>query len=77
MFEMMSDDDHENKNYMNEYAKYSGLIFQMIAMVALGFWGGTKLDQLFNLKEPVFMISLTVCTSFIAIFYMFRTLMKK
>jgi len=46
-------------------------------MVALGFWGGTKLDQLFNLKEPVFMISLTVCTSFIAIFYMFRTLMKK
>lgn len=73
----MNDDDRGNKNYMNEYAKYSGLIFQMIAMVALGFWGGTKIDQMLHLKESVFMITLTVCTSFIAIFYMFRTLMKK
>ncbi len=73
----MSDEDHGKFNYLKEYAKYSSLIVQMIAMVALGIWGGTKLDKLLEMKTPVFTISLTIFTSFAAIWYLFRTLLKK
>ena len=73
----MKGDDHEKMNYMSEYAKYSSLIFQMIAIVAIGFFGGAELDKLMNMKSPVFTITLTIFTSFAAVYYLFRTLLKK
>jgi len=73
----MKGDDHEKMNYMSEYAKYSSLIFQMIAIVAIGFFGGAELDKLMNMKSPVFTIILTIFTSFAAVYYLFRTLLKK
>jgi F0F1-type ATP synthase assembly protein I len=73
----MGDDDHGKMNYLKEYAKYSSLILQMIVIVALGIWGGTALDKFLNMKGPVFTISLTIFTSFVAVFHLFRTLLKK
>jgi len=73
----MNDDDHGKMNYLKEYAKYSSLILQMIVIVALGIWGGIELDKLLNMKGPVFTIILTIFTSFAAVFYLFRTLLKK
>lgn len=73
----MNEDDHGKMNYLKEYAKYSSLILQMIAIVALGIWGGTELDKSLNMKGHVFTISLTIFTSFVAVFHLFRTLLKK
>lgn len=73
----MNDDDRGKMNYMKEYAKYSSLVFQMIAMVAAGIWGGIELDRLLNMKGSVFTIILTIVTSFAAIYHLFRTLLKK
>lgn len=67
----------ENMNYLKEYAKYSSLLLQMIAIVALGVWGGSELDKILEMKKPVFTICLSILTSFSAVYYLFRTLLKK
>jgi len=70
-------DDHGKMDYLKEYAKYSSLVFQMIALVAAGILGGIELDRLLNMKGPVFTIILTIVTSFGAVYHLFRTLLKK
>jgi hypothetical protein len=71
-------DDHRGKmDYLKEYGKYSSLIFQMIAIAAAGVLGGIKLDKWLNMKGPIFTIILTVLMTFVAIFHLFRTIMKK
>jgi hypothetical protein len=35
-------------NGLSNYAKYTGLGVQMIAIILLSVWGGTKLDKLLN-----------------------------
>jgi ATP synthase protein I len=63
--------------YMDEYAKYSGLVFQMSAIVVIGIFGGIKLDKVLNLNHPVFTIVLTIVSTTIAIYHLFRTILKK
>jgi F0F1-type ATP synthase assembly protein I len=57
----------ENKNPGN-FAKYSGLGIQMIAIILITVWGGTKLDKLLELKTPVFTIVLSLLGVFAAIY---------
>ena len=64
-------------NYLKEYSKYSSLVFQMIVIVAAGVLGGIQLDRLLNLNGSVFTICLTLFSSFLAIYHMFKTLLKK
>jgi ATP synthase protein I len=35
------------------YLKYSGLAFQMIAVLVLSAWGGRTLDEKLNMKYPI------------------------
>ncbi len=70
-------DDEEKSNYLKEYSKYSSLVFQMIAIAALGVLGGIQLDKWLKMKGPVFTITLTVVMTLFAIFHLFRTLLKK
>ena len=72
-----SDKDPGKTDYLKEYSKYSSLVFQMIVIVAAGVLGGIQLDRLLNTKGSVFTICLTLFSSFLAIYYMFKTLMKK
>ena len=64
-------------SYMDDYAKYSGLVFQMSAIVLIGILGGIKLDKVLNLNHPVFTIVLTIISTMIAIYHLFHTLLKK
>ena len=55
-----------NSDSLKSWAKYSGLAFQMAFVIALGVWGGQKLDQYFETREPVFsiiIIFIAVCAS--------------
>ncbi|MGQ9621001.1 MAG: AtpZ/AtpI family protein, partial [Bacteroidales bacterium] len=45
---------------LQNYAKYTGLAFQMIAIILITVWAGTKLDKLFLLETPVFTIILSL-----------------
>ena len=69
--------DDEKPDYLNEYSKYSSLFFQMMAIVAVGVLGGIELDKALNTKSRIFTICLTIFTAFVAIYYLFRTLLKK
>jgi hypothetical protein len=73
----MSDDDQDKKDAINEYAKYSSLLIQMIIIAAAGVLGGIQLDKWLKMKGPVFTVSLTVVMSAVAVYHLFTTLLKK
>ncbi len=56
---------------LNNYARYSGMAFQMIFIIALGVFGGVKLDVHFGCK-PV----LTLVCSFAGLFVAFYVVIK-
>lgn len=74
---MNEDDDRGKTSYLKEYSKYSSLVFQMIVIVAAGVLGGIQLDRHFNANGSAFTISLTLFSTFVALYYMFKTLLKK
>jgi len=61
---------------LNEYAKYSGIAFQMIAIIGLTTWGGIKLDELSGFSNPVFTIILSLLGVFAAIYIAIRDFIK-
>ncbi|MEI6679020.1 MAG: AtpZ/AtpI family protein [Mariniphaga sp.] len=73
----MSGDDHGKKDFLNEYAKYSSLLIQMIIIAAAGVLGGIQLDKWLKIKGPVFTVGLTVVMSAVAVYHLFNTLLKK
>jgi F0F1-type ATP synthase assembly protein I len=73
----MLKDDHEKMNYLREYGKYSSLLFQMILIATIGVLGGIELDKWLKMKGPVFTIILTILMTFVAVFHLFKTILKK
>lgn len=65
------------KKQLNDYARYSGMAVQMIAIILLGVWGGIKLDQVLSLKFPAFTLTLTLLSVFLAMFFAMRDFLKK
>ena len=55
---MDTDNLKNKKSQLNNYIKYTGLGFQMLAAIGLGVWGGMKLDKWLELKFPAFMVAL-------------------
>jgi ATP synthase protein I len=53
---------------LNDFAKYSGIAFQMIAVILLTTWGGIELDKLAKFHTPVFTIILSLLGVFAAIY---------
>ena len=68
----------DKKPDYNNWAKYSGMAFQMGIPIALGVWGGMKLDELYSLgRFPVFTISLSLLSVFGAMYWVIKDLLKK
>ena len=61
---------------LNNYAKYSGIAFQMIAIIALTTWGGIKLDALAEFETPVFTIILSLLGVLAAIYTAVKDFIK-
>lgn len=58
--------------------KYSTLAFQMGITIALGTWGGVKLDEYFGLKKfPAFTICLSLLSVVVSIYFVIKDLPKK
>ena len=52
----LTDSFEKRKKQMTSLAKYSGLAFQMIAIILLVLFGGFKLDGYLEYKFPLFTI---------------------
>jgi len=63
------------KNPWNDYIKYSGIAFQMVAVIGLCVWGGFKLDRHFG-TNPLFILILTFLGIFGSIYTLYRSLPK-
>lgn len=70
-------DFEKKKDSLNAYARYSGLILQMAAMVLFGAWGGRALDHFFVNKFPMFTVLLILLMAFAALWLLFRTILRK
>lgn len=61
---------------IRDFARYSGLAFQMIAIILITSWGGTKLDKLAGFHKPVFTIILSLLGVFAAIYTAVKDFIK-
>jgi F0F1-type ATP synthase assembly protein I len=68
---------NRKKSLLNNYARYSGLAFQMLAIILIGVWAGIKLDEWLEMQIPVFTIVLSVLFVFLAIYSAIREFLKK
>jgi F0F1-type ATP synthase assembly protein I len=66
----------QNKGLEN-FARYSGLAFQMIGIILLATFGGVKLDDLTAWETPVFTIILSLLGVFAAIYISIRDFIRK
>jgi len=66
----------KKKKYLDSYARYSSIGFQMLAIILIGVFGGVKLDQWLQLKVPVFTIVLSVASVILAIYYAVKDLLR-
>jgi len=67
--------NQENKG-INSFAKYSGIAFQMIGIILITTWGGSKLDKLTGFETPVFTIVLSLLGVFAAIYTAVKDFIK-
>jgi F0F1-type ATP synthase assembly protein I len=64
-----------NKNPLFNYARYSSIAIQMAVIIAVGVFGGFKLDGLLN-TSPLFTITLSMAGVAIAIYISIKDVIK-
>ena len=67
--------NQENKG-IREFARYSGMAFQMIGIILVTTWGGKQLDKLTDTDKPVFTIILSLLGVFAAIYTAVKDFIK-
>lgn len=63
-------------NRLRAFAKYSGLAFQMLAIIGGSTWLGTWLDERYQSRNPWFTIGLMLLGVLVALFQVIRSLTK-
>jgi len=61
---------------LNDFGRYSGIAFQMIAIILITTWGGIELDKLAKFHTPVFTIILSLLGVFAAIYTAVKDFIK-
>ncbi len=54
------DPKNSHKKSANAYARYSGLAFQMVAVLGLAIWLGGKADAYFQTSQPWFTVGMVL-----------------
>lgn len=68
----------KKKQPLTDYGKYAGIALQMGAIIALGVWGGMKLDEKFRAgKFPFFTVILSLLSVFAAMYFVIREVLRK
>jgi F0F1-type ATP synthase assembly protein I len=65
----------QNKG-IKDFARYSGMAFQMIGIILITVWGGVKIDTLTGWHTPVFTIVLSLLGIFAAIYTSVKDFIK-
>ncbi len=69
---MHQNQNQKKNNPLNSYAHFSGIAFQMIAIIGIGVFLGIKLDEKFPNKYQLFTIILSLLSIGVALYNVFR-----
>ncbi len=58
------------------YFRYTGIAFEMIAIILIAVWGGLKLDEKYNHGNPLFIVIFSILGVFIALYSALRDFIK-
>ena len=76
--ENQEQDSDKKKKESSELSRYSGIAFQMIAIIMIAVFAGFKLDQWIKAIEfPVFLVSFTIVGVILSMIYTIRDFIKK
>ena len=74
----MQTQPEKKKQPLTDYGKYAGMTLQMGATIALGIWGGIKLDENFSVaKFPLFTVTLSFLSVFLSMYFVIKGITKK
>lgn len=66
----------KKQSNLSDYAKYSTLAFQMIAIILIGVFGGIKLDEIVPLEFPLFTVLFTILSVLLSMYYAIKDLIR-
>ena len=69
-------DPHFKKKPFNSYLKYSGLAFQLVAVILAGVFIGNRMDRWLSLESPVFTLVFPLLFNIVFIIIIVRQIMK-
>ena len=62
----------DQKNRLNSYARLTGLVIQMIAIIGVGTFAGIKLDEAYPNEKNLCTLGLTLAGVILSIVYVIR-----
>ena len=65
------------KHQLNNYARYSGMVFQMGVIIFAGVFGGMKLDEKVKWEFPLFTLILSILSVVAALYVVLKDFLKK
>ncbi|MFY9150723.1 MAG: AtpZ/AtpI family protein [Prolixibacteraceae bacterium] len=68
----MNKNSNRDKKQFDDFIRYSGLAFEMIAIMGIGVWVGYKIDQWLELSFPVATLVLMILSVVGAIYHAIR-----
>lgn len=66
----------KRKERLNTYARFSGVGFQMLAIIAIGVWGGIKLDENYPNEYQIFTIICSLASIGVALYTVIKQVTK-
>lgn len=66
----------DKQSGLQSYARYSGLAFQMIAIILAFVWAGRKIDEIYFQGHSIFIIILSLIGVFLAMYFALKDLLK-
>jgi len=60
--------EDEQKPALKNYARYTGMAFQMLAIILIFYWAGSKLDERSASEKPVYTAILSIIGVFAGLY---------
>lgn len=73
---MLNDKQNKPQKKSNAYAKYSNLVIQMAAIIALGVFIGIKLDEKFPNKNDLYTLFSTLAAVILSMIYVINRIIS-
>ena len=65
---------NKDTNPLKQYARYTGIAFQMMAAMGFSAWLGLKVDELLNLKFPAFTLIFIIAALGLLLYKLVRSI---